>query len=170
MGSAARGGRAKGGKSTRRKSAGKRGALKRQPASRHSAHPQRAKTDKQITVQLPNKPGELAKLGRVLKRAGVNMLAMAVNEQADTSAVRFVVDNRAAAVAALETAGIKHALRSVLLVRAANSPGVLGDLSAKLARQKINIEYAYASTHPDALQALVVLAVNRTREAARVLG
>lgn len=152
-------------------------ALKRQPAPRHPArvnrlatHPRRAKTDKQFTVLLPNEPGELAKLGRTIEQAGVNILAMSVSEQADMSAVRFIPDNRAATRRALDGAGIKYALRDVLLVRAENSPGVIGDIAAALAKEKINVEYAYASTHPDNLHAMLIVAVNNTRKAARVLG
>ena len=161
---------------TRRARKQKTEALKHRPvtqhtgrAARHVANPPRAKVDKQFSVSLTNKPGQMAKLARALKRAGVNMLAMSVSEQADTGTVRLIVSNKAATRKALRAARLPFTERDVLLVRADNSPGALGDISATLAREKINMDYAYASTHPDATQATIILAVDHTRKAVRVL-
>ena len=107
--------------------------------------------------------------GRALKRAKVNMLAMSVSEQADASAVRFIVDNERAAKQALDRSKLRYDIRKVVMVRADNNPGILGDISAKLAKEKINIDYAYASAHPDALQAIIILAVDHTRDAVKTL-
>ena len=163
-------------KTASRKTKKKTDALKHQPKSRHTARATSrvskqpmAWTDKQFTVYLPNKPGQMARLGRVLKRAKVNMVAMSVSEQADSSAVRFLVDNERATRQGLDRTKLHYDIRKVVLVRATNAPGVLGDIGAKLAKEKINVQYAYASTYPDALQALIVLAVDHTREAVNIL-
>ncbi len=176
MATAGRGTQRKRGNTGGRKRKQKDQALKRQPttrhparAERHAAHPHRTKTDKQFTVHLPNQPGELATLTRVLQEAGVNLLAMSVSEQQDVSAVRLIVDNKAGMRKALSDAGFKYSDRDVLLVRAENAPGALGGIADMLAHEKINVEYAYASTHPDNMQAMLVVAVNNTRKAARVL-
>lgn len=163
-------------KGTRKKTKDKHDVLIEQPLTRATAHGDsrvknapRVKTDKQITVHLENKPGELARLTTVLEKHGVNIVAMTVSEMADTGAVRMVVDNRAAAKRALDAAGLKHTLRDVVLVRAENSPGALGFISTTLAKNKINMDYAYASALPDYHSALIVIACNHTRDAARVL-
>lgn len=152
-------------------------ALKRRPSTRrvgraahHTADPPRAKVEKQFSVSLTNKPGQLARLGRLLQRAGVNILAMSISEQADSGTVRIIVSNKAATRRALDGAGLPFTERDVLLVRADNSPGAVGAISSTLARAKVNLDYAYASTHPDATQATIILAVDHTRKAVRALG
>ena len=161
---------------TRTKRKEKTAALKHQPPSRHAARvkrqamkPTRPKTDKQFTLHLPNKPGQMAKLGRALKKGGVNLMGMCATEQTDVSTVRLVVDNKSAARAAFRTAGLPFSERDVLLVPAENHPGALGEIGARLAKEKINVEYAYASTAPDNMQAMIILAVDHTRKAVRVL-
>ena len=169
--------RRKGTTSGGRKRKQKDTALKRQPptrhtarAERHAADPHRTKTDVQFSVYLPNQPGELAKLGRLMHTHGVNLLAISVNEQTDASTVRLIVDNKSAVRKALKQGGLKYAERDVLLVRAENSPGMLGEVADTLAKAKVNVEYIYASTYPDNMQAMLIVAVNNTRKAARALG
>lgn len=127
------------------------------------------KTARQLTAWLPNEPGQMAKLGRALKRARINILAMSVHDGTEVSAVRLVLDDPKAGAEALLKTGLHYAMRDVLLVTGRNVPGVLGDIGAKLAKADVNLQYAYASAHPAAPEALLVVAAANIRAARRAL-
>jgi hypothetical protein len=57
----------------------------------------------------------------------------------------------------------------VLLIEGDNKPGSLAKLAHKLAAAKINIEYCYCATPPDARKGLLVLRVSDARKALKVL-
>jgi hypothetical protein len=54
----------------------------------------------------------------------------------------------------------------VLMIESNNKPGSLATIAHKLAAAKINIEYAYCATPPDAKKGLLIL---RTSDAKRAL-
>ena len=56
-----------------------------------------------------------------------------------------------------------------LSVFLANKPGTLADVCDELAKAKINIEYAYLATSPGAKKGLLILRVDDTKRALKVL-
>ena len=50
-----------------------------------------------------------------------------------------------------------------------NKPGELAAIAAKLAKNKVNIEYAYSATPPNALTGAMILRVDNPKKAARIL-
>jgi hypothetical protein len=50
-----------------------------------------------------------------------------------------------------------------------NKPGSLAKIAHKLADAKINIEYAYCATPPDAKKGLMILRVSDAKRAMKVL-
>lgn len=124
---------------------------------------------KQFTVCLENKPGELARVCSALKRAKVNLLAISVADSSDSCLVRLVPNNTARARGALSKIGLRVCSRDVVAVPLANRPGALGEVSAKLSKAKINIDYAYGSVCCDCEEAVCVLAVSDARKANRIL-
>lgn len=123
----------------------------------------------QLTVCLDNKPGQLAKLCRAMAKAGVNLQALTVVESADQCQVRFVPNKvRSAKRVAAAAACCAHEA-SVLVVDLANRAGELAKLSGKLARAKVNIEYAYGSAGGTCKTCPIVLRVSNLRAAMRAL-
>jgi hypothetical protein len=57
----------------------------------------------------------------------------------------------------------------VLVVEGSNKPGSLARIAHKLAAAKINIEYAYCATPPDARKGLLILRVRDAKKALKVL-
>ena len=57
----------------------------------------------------------------------------------------------------------------VLMITGDNKPGSLGQLAHKLAKGRVNIEYAYCATSPDAKRGLMILRVSNAKKALRVL-
>ena len=127
------------------------------------------KIKKQFTVWMENKPGRMARLGRAMRRGRVNILAISVVDSADSSQVRIVVSNATTARKALSEANLPVTVRDVLVLRLSNVPGAMGKIGTTLARAKINLDYAYGSTHPGVDDALVIVACDKIPKAARLL-
>ncbi len=120
---------------------------------------------KQLSVMLPNKPGQLAALCGKLAAAKVNIKAVAVVETTEQGIVRLVVDKTAAARKVVKKAGLGCVVSDVILVQMVNKPGVLGAVAAKLAKGKVNIQYIYGSVGPGAREAVAVVGVDNLAKA-----
>jgi len=59
--------------------------------------------------------------------------------------------------------------RDVLMLEGRNKPGELAEIAAKLARNKVNIEYAYSATPVHAVTGAMILRVDNPKKAARIL-
>ena len=55
------------------------------------------------------------------------------------------------------------------MIENSNKPGSLGRIAARLAKAKINIEYAYLATSPGAKTGLLIIRVDGAEKALRVL-
>ena len=124
---------------------------------------------KQLSVFLANKPGTLANVCEELARAGVNIFALTISDTADHSVVRMVVSDHEKALHIFEERGVLAVESKVLAIENSNKPGSLAKLAARLAKAKINIEYAYLATSPGAKIGLLILRVDDTKRALKVL-
>ncbi|MEI9897190.1 MAG: ACT domain-containing protein [Chthoniobacter sp.] len=124
---------------------------------------------KQLSVFLANKPGMLADVCNELAKAGVNIFALTISDTADHSVVRMVVSNPAKTLAIFEERGVLAVESKVLAIENKNKPGALAKISTRLAKAKINIEYAYLATSPGATKGLLILRVDDTKRALKVL-
>jgi hypothetical protein len=122
----------------------------------------------QIVVPMANKPGTMAELCSALGKDGVNIIAFFAPEAKGTGNVRVMVDDLAGARAALKGAKFRFSEEEVLDIELDNRPGAFGELAGKLARAKINIRYAYATTAAFA-RARVIMAVPDANKALAVL-
>jgi hypothetical protein len=123
----------------------------------------------QLTVCLENKPGQLAKMAAVLKKAQVNILAISVVDSVDTGVVRLVVDSPAKARQALARAKMTATQQLVLLVSLPNEPGALQEVSRKLSAEGVNINYVYGSVTRNAIEGLLVMNVDKLAQALKVV-
>jgi hypothetical protein len=57
----------------------------------------------------------------------------------------------------------------VIMIDGSNRPGQLAALAHKLADAKINIEYCYSATPPDAKKGLLIMRVSDAKKALKVL-
>lgn len=102
-------------------------------------------TATQYCVGLENKPGMLARLCEVLKRAEVNIEAIFVSDDEDCAWVNFVASPGCDPEPVLMDGGYKFLTERVLTVHMDNQPGALGSIAARLARAGVNIDYVYGS-------------------------
>ncbi len=124
----------------------------------------------QLSIFLSNRPGVLEEVCATLARADVNLLAMTVSDTVDACIVRLVPDDPERAAHLLEAGGLLVLETDVLVVDLPHRAGALRDLSAKLAKAGVNIEYLYATVAPGAKKASVILRPNHLEKAERILG
>jgi hypothetical protein len=99
-----------------------------------------------IELRLSNKPGELARMGQALGGAHVSVEGGGMFLVGDVGVAHFLVEDQQAAIAALETVGLQvAACREVLSLRLdQDEPGQLGNLTAAMADEGVNIEVLYS--------------------------
>ncbi len=103
------------------------------------------KVEKQLSIFLENRPGGLARVCGTLAEAGINILALSIHDTVDHAIVRLIADRPVKALLILEQLGLYIMETDVLLIELDNEPGALAEVSRKLARADINIEYAYCT-------------------------
>ena len=124
---------------------------------------------KQISVSLDNVPGALSQVSEILGNEGVNIRAVSVADTADISTVRFVVDEPSKAINILNTNGYSVKETDVLAVETPDHPGGLNAVLKPLKEGNINVHYLYPFLGRVSEQAIVILGVDKTDEAEKVL-
>ncbi|MDI6761177.1 MAG: hypothetical protein QMD05_10170 [Candidatus Brocadiaceae bacterium] len=125
--------------------------------------------EKQLTVVLENHPGTLADVCSCLAVKEINILALSIAEMIDTGELRIVVNNARRAKALLEECGFDVLESEVLVVEMTNEPGVMAQIARRLAKGRVNIEYAYCSASKEGNRVLGVLKVSDASKALDLL-
>jgi hypothetical protein len=124
---------------------------------------------KQLALFLENRPGTLARVCDALAAEKVNIYAISTSDTVDHIVVRMVVSDPARALFVFEAHGTLVVEDEVLMIEGDNKPGTLAKLAHKLADAKVNIEYAYCATPPDAKRGLMIVRVSNAKKAMQVL-
>jgi hypothetical protein len=124
---------------------------------------------KQLALFLENRPGMLARVCDALSAANINIYAISTSDTVDHAVVRMVVSDPQKAMYVFEEHGTLVVEDDVLMVSGDNKPGSLAKMARRLADAKINIEYTYCATPPDAKKGLVILRVSDPKKALKVL-
>ena len=124
---------------------------------------------KQLAIFLENRPGTLARLTAALSEASVNIYAISTSDTVDHSVIRLVVSDYQRALHIFEERGALVVEDDVLMIEGTNEPGSLAKIAEKLANAKINIEYCYCATPPNAKKGLLILRVSDAKKALKVL-
>ena len=124
---------------------------------------------KQLAVFLENHPGTFARMLDALTEQKINVYAVSTSDTVDHSVVRLIVSDYRKALLAFEERGTLVVEDDVLMIEGDNKPGTIAKIAHKLAAAKINIEYAYCATPPDARKGLVILRVREAKKALKVL-
>lgn len=124
---------------------------------------------KQLALFLENRPGTLARVCDALSAAKINIYAISTSDTVDHSVVRMVVSDPAKALFVFEEHGTLVVEDDVLMITGDNKPGSLAQIAHKLSVAKVNIEYAYCATPPDAKKGLLIVRVSDAKKALKVL-
>ena len=127
------------------------------------------KVEKQLSLFLENKPGTLAAVCQALADEAVNIHAISVVDAVDHAVVRMVVSDPTKAIHLLGEHGVLVIERDVLMVEGRSRPGELAQIAKTLAEHKVNIEYAYSATLPEATRGAMILRVDNLAKARRIL-
>ena len=127
------------------------------------------KVERQLALFLENKPGTLASVCQALADQNINIYAISVSDAVDHAVVRMVVSDPHKAIHLLGEHGVLVIERDVLMVQGRSRPGELARIAKTLAEHKVNIEYAYSATLPDAIKGAMILRVDNTAKAKRIL-
>jgi hypothetical protein len=120
-----------------------------------------------ITLLLDDQPGELARVGEELGRAGVNIEGLcAVTSGGGQAEVHVLVEDLEAALPALSRSGLAVSLeQEVVVIALDDRPGALGAVSRQLGDAGVNITLAYLAT-----DTRLVLAADNLAAARAALG
>ncbi len=124
---------------------------------------------KQLAIFLDNRPGMLARLADALAAAKINIYAISTSDTVDHSVIRLVLSDYRKAMHLFEEHGTLVVDDDVLVIDGSNKPGELARIAHKLADAKVNIEYCYSATPPEAKKGLLVLRVSNAAKALKVL-
>jgi hypothetical protein len=124
---------------------------------------------KQLAIFLDNRPGMLARLTDALAEAKINIYAITTSDTVDHTVIRLVLSDYRKALHMFEEHGTLVVEDDVLMISGSNKPGEIARMAHKLAEAKINIEYCYSATPPDAKKGLVILRVSNAAKALKVL-
>ncbi len=122
----------------------------------------------QLVLTLKSRPGVLAAIARALADAGVNIAALGAGDAAGRGRLRLLVNNPVKARRALRAAGFRPTEEPAFVVRLRNKPGALARVAEKVAKARINIRSAYATTAGRG-SAMVVLTVGSPARARKIL-
>ena len=127
------------------------------------------KVERQLSLFLENKPGTLAAVCQALADEAVNIYAISVVDAVDHAVVRMVVSDPTKAIHLLGEHGVLVVERDVLMLEGRSRPGELAQIAKTLAKHKVNIEYAYSATLPEATRGAMILRVDNLAKARRIL-
>jgi len=124
---------------------------------------------KQFSIFMVNKPGVLAHVLSEFARAKLNIIAMTMVDSAEHGVMRVVFGSEKRATELLKKLNMQHSEADVLRVSLANKSGALAAVAEKLAKNHINISYAYCTAGAKGGRTTGILKVADVKKAMKVL-
>lgn len=121
----------------------------------------------ELTVRLPNSPGALAGVCRLLSDEHVNIVALSLEASGH---LHLVVDNPGRATGALAAHHHKVTEREVLFMVIGHQHGGLAPLLTLVSDAGVNVNYAYGAGAEGATSAAVVIGVDDAMRAGTAVG
>ena len=120
-----------------------------------------------LAVFVENKPGQTARITKLLGDAGVNLRWFTIANSGSFGVMRFLVDQRDAAIHALKEKGVMVSLLEVLIVEVPDKPGSLQAVADLLGRNNINLDNSSGFVAHD--RAILILEVHEPAQACAIL-
>ncbi len=121
----------------------------------------------ELSLRLPNNPGALAGVTRLLSDERVNVVALALEAGGQ---LRMVVDNHVHAAAVLREHHHQVTERDVIVTAIPNTPGALAPALRLISDARINIDYAYGGAGETGGTASIVIVVEHVLQASAAAG
>jgi len=123
----------------------------------------------QFSVFMVNKPGVLARVLGEFARAKINIIALTMMDSVEQGVMRAVFAAPERARDVLSKLNMPYNETEVLCVSLTNRSGALAAVAEKLAKNHINISYAYCTAGAKGGRTTGVLKVANVKKAMRVL-
>jgi hypothetical protein len=124
---------------------------------------------KQLSVFLENRVGALAEICKIVEDKEINLIAICAIDTVEEAVLRLVPEDAPGAIEALAATNMHIIETDILAIEMPNSPGATGHVAALLAQKNINIDYIYASSHPEVSKATLILRTQHIDLAEKVL-
>jgi len=93
-------------------------------------------------VELPNKPGELARITESIAQKGIDITSFSGATCGDSGSVAFLTNDEAGTRSTIQAAGFRVREIEVVPASLENRPGTLAEAARRLADAGVNIEAA----------------------------
>ena len=123
----------------------------------------------QLSVFAEDKPGKLAHVTSVLKKAEISIRATTISTSDTFGVINLIVDDPKRAEKALTDAGMTVHLKSVLAVLIPDKPGGLDKLMQLLYGEGININNAYGFVLECSARAVFVVDVDQIEKTEKLV-
>jgi hypothetical protein len=124
---------------------------------------------KQISIFLENVSGRLAEVTQILADNKFNLRAMTIADTADFGILRIITPTPDEAVKVLSQAGFMAKETDVLAVEVEDHPGGLAHVMDIFSKNKVNIEYMYASLERSQDKAVIVIKVKDVQQGIKIV-
>jgi hypothetical protein len=123
----------------------------------------------QLSIPIPNKPGQLARISEMMGDGGVNILALFVTTVTGEGLMRFVPDNPEKATHILTSQGIEVKSSQVIAAETPHHAGGLLAVLNPLKRAEVNVDYIYPCIQTGDSTILILGAETQMAEAIEAL-
>jgi len=120
-----------------------------------------------VAVFVENKPGQTARITRLLAEAGVNLRWFTIANSGSFGVMRFLVDQRDDAIRALKEKGVMVSPVEVIAVEVPDKPGSLQAVADLLGRNNINLDNSSGFVAGN--RAILIIEVHELAQARAIL-
>jgi len=117
---------------------------------------------KQISIFLPNHPGVLVDLTKLLTDHSINLRALTISETTDYGILKIIVDKTSECIQILERESYLTAVTEVIAIEIPDKPGSLHEVIKLLGENEINIDYLYSTIVKNG--AIIILRVSDNKK------
>jgi hypothetical protein len=123
----------------------------------------------EIALTLPNRPGALAGVAKVLAEARLNLAALAVTSEGEKGMVRLILNEPNRALKALRAAKYKATAHDLLVVHLEDRAGSLLKILELLAEREVNVQSIAILVVREGSKTLVAISTDEVKKARATL-
>ncbi len=123
----------------------------------------------EIGLRLANRPGEFARVARLLAQERINLAAISVDSSGTSGHVRLIVNRPKRAIGLLTEAGFTVEARELIAVHLNDEAGSFLRVLDLLAGAKVNVESVAILLAREGSQSLIAISTSDTKKARAVL-
>ena len=123
----------------------------------------------QFSIFMVNKPGVLAQVLGEFAKTKLNITAVTMMDSAEHGVMRVIFQSPEKAKKSLKKLNMPYSETEVICVELTNKPGALASVAEKLAKNHINISYAYCTAGAKGGRATGVLKVADVKKTMKIL-